>query len=146
MPEHSLGCNKMYNNRPCIAALIVPLSLKIGFCVSRRMVSATILIELNCVAFETTVLIRGTAVCVLSTRNGHFNGFLPFHVLKTHTTVHSVSDRANYLFVGLQGTSSTKPYTELIWWRHKRLLSVITLRVFPQVTRLRSLAFDTNFA
>ena len=57
----------------------------------------TILIELNFVAFETTVLIRYSVVCVLSARNG----LLSFRALKTHTTIHSVFDGANYLFVGL---------------------------------------------
>ena len=95
--------------------------------------TAFALTELNFVAFETTVLFRCTVVCVLCARNGHFNRFLPFRALKTHTTVHSVSDLANYLFVGLQGTSSTKPYTESIWWRHKRRLNVIALPVFPPV-------------
>ena len=56
----------MYNNPPCIAVLIVLFSVQNGFCVSHRVESATILIELNSVAFETTVLTRCTVVCVLS--------------------------------------------------------------------------------
>ena len=93
-----------------------------------------ILIELNFVTFETTVLIRCTVVCIWSARNGLFSGVLLLLALKKHTTVHSISESANYLFVGLQGTSSTRPYCESIWWRHERRLNVIPLPVFPSLT------------
>ena len=65
--------------------------------------------------FVTTVLIRFTVLCILGARNGHFNGFLPFRAIKTHTTAHSDSDRAKYMFVGLQGTTSTNvPQSNLL--------------------------------